>query len=178
MELNLTKDVDIDQYKYSRFGIGFDRKWFFSIGDEVCRNVIIIGVDMSSSSNIDSKKKDVLILGKGSTQELEHTLTAKKLYSVNFTKQNTKFSLSLHYNGANSYLFVNGTEIIKFKAKDFEVAAYPLCLGNISKDFSVDHMKKTRLKGCVYDPSIDYNAIAVADVLYIDKYLMKKNGIV
>ena len=133
---------------------------------------------MSSSSNIDSKKKDVLILGKGSTQELEHTLTAKKLYSVNFTKQNTKFCLSLHYNGVNSYLFVNGTEIIKFKAKDFEAVAYPLCLGNISKDFSVDHMKKTRLKGCVYDPSIDYNAIAVADVLYIDKYLMKKNEII
>ena len=100
------------------------------------------------------------------------------MYSIKFTKRNTKFCLSLHYNGVNSYLFVNGTEIIKFKAKDFEVAAYPLCLGNISKDFSVDHMKKTRLKGCVYDSSVDYNAIAVADVLYIDKYLMKKNGIV
>ena len=56
------------------------------------------------------------------------------MYSINFTKKNTKFCLSLHYNGANSYLFVNGTEIIKFKAKDSEIKAYSLCLGNISKD--------------------------------------------
>ena len=68
---------------------------------------------------------------------------AEKLYSINFTKENTKFCLSLHYNGANSYLFVNGTEIIKFKAKDSKIAVYPLCFGNISKDWSVDNMKKT-----------------------------------
>ena len=53
---------------------------------------------------------------------------------------------NLHYNGANSYLFVNGTEIHKFKAKDSEIVASPLCLGNISKDFSVDNMKKNRIK--------------------------------
>ena len=119
---------------------------------------------MSSSPYIDNKKKYILILGKGPTQGLEHTLAAKKLYSINFTKQNTKFCLSLHYNGANSYIFVNGTEIIKFKAKDFEIAAYPLCLRNTSKDWSVDNMKKTGLKGYVYDFSIDYNGIALADI--------------
>ena len=81
----------------------------------------------------------------------------------------------LHYNGDNSYLFVNRKEIIKFKAKDSEVVAYPLCLGNISKDFSVDHMKKTGLNGYVYDFSVDYDAIAVDDILDIHKYLMKKN---
>ena len=64
---------------------------------------------MSSSSHFDNKKKDILILGKSPTQELEHTLTAEKLYLINFTKENTKFCLSLHYNGANIYLFVNGT---------------------------------------------------------------------
>ena len=69
------------------------------------------------------RKKDILILGKGPTQGLEHTLAAEKLYSINFTKENTKFCLSLHYNGANSYLFVNGTEIIKFKAKYSEISA-------------------------------------------------------
>ena len=62
-------------------------------------------------------KKDILILGKGPTQGLEHTLAAEKLYSINFTKENTKFCLSLHYNGANSYLFVNGTEILNLKQK-------------------------------------------------------------
>ena len=61
-------------------------------------------------------------------------MAAEKLYSINFTKHNTKFCLSLHYNGGNSYLFVNGTEIIKFKAKYSEIKAYPLCLGNISQD--------------------------------------------
>ena len=79
---------------------------------------------MSSSSHIDNKKKEILILGKDPAQGLEHTLTAEKLYSINFTKENTKFCLSLHYNGANSYLFVNGTEIIKFKAKDSEITPY------------------------------------------------------
>ena len=100
------------------------------------------------------------------------------MYSINFTKENTKFCLSLHYNGANSYLFVNGKEIIKFKAKDSEITAYPLCLGNISKDGSVDNMKKSGLKGYVYDFSVDYNAIAFSDILDIHKYLMKKNEIV
>ena len=126
------KHTDVDQYKYSGYGIGFDRKGSYSIGDEVGRNVIIFGVDMSSSPHIDNKKKDILILGKGPTQGLEHTLAAEKMYSINFTKENTKFCLSLHYNGANSYLFFNVTEIIKFKAKDSEITPYPLCLGNIS----------------------------------------------
>ena len=86
--------------------------------------------------------------------------------------------MSLHYNEANSYLFVNGTEIYKFKAKHSEIVATPLCLGNISKDFSVDNMKKTGLNGYVYDFSVDYDAIAVDDILDIHKYLMEKNGIV
>ena len=133
---------------------------------------------MSSSAKIDNRKKDILILRKGPTQGLGHTLSAEKLYSINFTKKNTKFCLSLHYNGANSYLFVNGTEIIKFKAKDSAIVASPLCLGNISKDWSTDNMKKTGLTGYVYDFSADYNAIAVSDILDIHKYLMEKNGIV
>ena len=82
----------------------------------------------------------------------------------------------MHYNGVNSYLFVNGTEIYKYKAKDFEIVASPLCLGNISKDFSVDNMKKTGLNGYVYDFSVDYGAIAVDDILDIHKYLMEKNN--
>ena len=84
----------------------------------------------------------------------------------------------MHYSGADSYLFVNGTEIIKFKAKDSEITPYELCLGNISKDWSVDNMKKTGLKGYVYDFSVDYDAIAVSDILDIYKYLMEKNKIV
>ena len=106
---------------------------------------VVDTVKMSSSVHIDNKKKDILVLGKGQTQGLEHTLTAEKMYSVNFTVTRKKFCLSLHYNRGNSYLFVNGKEIVKFKAKDSEIIATPLCLGNISKDWSVDNMKKTRL---------------------------------
>ena len=103
------------------------------------------------------------------------------MYSINFTEHNKKFSLSLHYNGANNYLFVNGTEIHKFKAKDSEIVATPLCLGNISKDWSLDNMKKkkkTGLNGYVHDFSVDYDDMAVNDLLDIHKYLMKKNGVV
>ena len=97
---------------------------------------------MSSSTKIDNREKDALILDKGPTEGLEHTLSAEKMYSINFTEDNKTFCLSLHYNGANSYLFVNGTEIHKFKAKDSENVATPLCLGNITKYWSVDNIKK------------------------------------
>ena len=97
---------------------------------------------MNSSVHVDNKGKEILILGKGSTQGLgEHSLTAEKMYSIKFTETRKKFWLSLHYNGANSYLFVNGTEIIKLKAKDSEIVVTPLCLGNIWKDWPVDNMK-------------------------------------
>ena len=84
----------------------------------------------------------------------------------------------MHYNGVNSYLFVNGAQIYKFKPKDSEILAYSLCLGNISKDWSQDNMKKTGLKGYVYDFGTDYDAIKISDILDIYKYLMKKNSIV
>ena len=100
------------------------------------------------------------------------------MYSVNFTLTKNKFCLSLHYNGANSYLFVNGTEIIKFKGKDSEILASPLCLENISKDWSIDNMKRTGFTGYVYDFSVDCDAIVVDDIKDIHKYLMNKNNIV
>ena len=113
------------------------------------QNVLIFGADTSSSVHIDNKKKDILVLGIGPTQGLEHTLTAEKMYSINFTVTKNKFCLRLHYNGENSYLFVNGREIIKFKAKDSVIVAIPLFLGNISKDWSSHNMKKTGLTGYV-----------------------------
>ena len=110
--VTLTKNADIDKYGYSVYGIGFDRRGSFSFpGGEFGENALIFGVDMSSSAHIDNKKKDILVLGIGPTQGLKHTLTAEKIYSINFTVTNIRFCLSLHYNGANSYLFVNGTEI-------------------------------------------------------------------
>ena len=84
----------------------------------------------------------------------------------------------MHYDDANSYLFVNGTEIYKFKTKHSEIIAAPLCLGNISKGWSVDNMKETGFNGYVYDFSVDYDAISVDDIWYIHKYFMKKNNVV
>ena len=114
----------------------------FSFGYEVGKNVIIFEVDTSSQTKTDNKKKDILILGKGPTQGLEHTLSAEKLYSINFTKNNKKLCLSLHYKKGNSYLFVNGTKIMKIKSKDPEILPHPLYLGKISKDRSEDNLKK------------------------------------
>ena len=91
---------------------------------------------MSLSVDIDNKKKDILILGKGLTQQLdEHSLTVEKVYSINLTEVHKKFCLNLYYNGANSQLFVKSTEIHKFKAKDSEIVPNNLWLGYVSKDF-------------------------------------------
>ena len=98
-----------------------------------------------------------------------YNINCRKRYSINFTENNKKFCLSLH-------LFVNGTEITKLKEKDSEIKAVLLCLGNVSKEFSVDNMKKTELNGYVYDFSVDYDAITVDDILDIHKFLMKETG--
>ena len=173
--VSLTTHVDIDQYKYYGYGIGFDKKGEFSFGNGFGGNCIILGADMSSSVHANNKTKYILVLGKDLVQGLGNTLIyAEKLNSINFAKTNTQFCLSLQYNGANSYLFVNNTEIHEFKAKDSEILATPLCLGNISKDFSVNKGSN----GYVNDFSVDYDAIAVDDILDIHKYLIEKNGIV
>ena len=134
---------------------------------------------MSLSTNTANSEKNILILGKDPVQSLgERSLSAEKIYLTNFTKTNKKSCLSLHYNGANSYLFVNGTEIHKFIAKDVEINPYNLCIGNISKDFSVTNMKKTGFNGYIYYFSVDYDPVDVDNIKDIHNYLIKKNGIV
>ena len=85
--VTLNKNADIDKYRYSGYGIGFDRRSSYSFpGGGYGQNVLIFGADMSSSPRIDNKKKDILfLLGKGTTQGLEGTLTAEKMYSISFT---------------------------------------------------------------------------------------------
>ena len=163
----MTKNAVIHKYDYSGYRIGFDRRSSFSFpGSGFGQNVLIFGVDMNSSAHIDNKKKDKLVLGKGITQGLEHTLTAEKMYSINFTVKKMKFCLTLHYNGANSYLFVNGTEIYKFKVKDPEIVASLLCVGNISKDWSIDTMKKQVL--------MDICMILVLIMMLLQLIILKK----
>ena len=149
--VRLTRNADIDKYGYSGYETGFNRRGSFSFpGGGFGSTVIIFEVNMSSSIYVDNKRKNILTLGKGPTQGLEHILTTEKIYSINFTVTKNKFCLSLHNNGANSYLIVNGTEIHKSKAKDSEIVATPLFLENISKDWSVDNMKWTVDNAWVY----------------------------
>ena len=120
--VKLTKNVDPGKYSYSDYGSGFDTRGYHSLPDgSVGKKFVIFGVDMSSSVRIDNEEKDILILGKGATQGLNHTLTAETQYSINFTRQGIKFCWSLHYNESNSFLFVNATKIYQFKRKDSEI---------------------------------------------------------
>ena len=169
--VSLTKNADVNKYKYSGYGIAFDRTSSFSFpGGGNGQNVIIFGVDMNSCVHVDNKGKDILILGNDLTQGLdEHSLTADKMYLINFSKDNIKFYLSLHY---------DGTEIIKFKAKDSEIVATPLCLGKISKGWTEDSMRKSEFTGYILYFGVGYDAIDVDGILDITKYLTKKNNIV
>ena len=123
---------------------------------------------MSSSAHANNKTRSILVLGKDFIQGIDGTtIYAEKMHSTNFTVANKNFCLSLHYNGKNSYLFVNGKVIINFKAKNFELVPYPLCLGGLSKDFSPANTHKTGLSGYIYDFSVDYWAIANEKILDI-----------
>ena len=129
---------------------------------------------MSSSVYIDNKGKDILILGKGPTQRLDRTtFIAEGKYPINFM-QSERFVLNLHYNGNNSFLFVNATEVYQCKAKHSEIKYYALCLDNISENFTSNNLKKIELKGVVKSFSVDYNPINTNNILNIHKYSMKR----
>ena len=134
---------------------------------------------MSSSTHANNKTRSILVLGKDFIQGIDGTIIyAEKMYSTEFTVANKTFCLSLHYNGDTTYLFVNGKEIINFKAKGSEILPYPLCLGGLSIDFSPSNAAKRGLTGYVYDFSVDNWATANDKILDIHNYLMKKNNVV
>ena len=101
------------------------------------------------------------------------------MYSPNFTAENKAFCLSLHYNGGDSYLFVNDKEVTKFKAKDSEIKANQFALGCISTSVNLSNsdIEDSKLYGNVYDFSVDYSAITDDEILDIHDYLMKKNRV-
>ena len=119
--VKITKNADPCKYICTGYGIGFDLHSEISLPDgSMGQNVIVFGVDMGSSVHIWNKNNNILILGKGLTQGSDDTtLTAEAQYSVNLSGSNRKFCLSLHYNGSNSFLFVNATKICQLKAKKF-----------------------------------------------------------
>ena len=112
-------NTDTDKYIYCGYGLGFDSMSQFSHPQGgMAKNTIIFGVDLSNSVHATKKTQNILILGHGLTQKVNNTtIYAEKMYSPNFSAENKIFCLSLHYNGDDSYLFANGKEVTKFKAK-------------------------------------------------------------
>ena len=125
---------------------------------------------MGSSVDIDNKGNDILMLGEGSMQGLnDTTLTAEAICTINFTQPNKRFVLSLHYKGSNSFLFVNATKKYYFNTKDSEIKDHVLCLGNNSKEFTINNLKNNRIK--IF--SVHFNPIDTNNNIDIHKYLMK-----
>ena len=176
--VKITKNAtDTSKHKYGGYGICFDEGGTFNKGNvNNDRNVIIFGVHESSLVHATNKTNNIYVMGDLFVQDInDATLYAEKVYSQNFTAVNKK--LSLHYNGDNSYLFVNGKEELKFKAKDDQIVKEILCLGDISHDWTAANAKKTGLWGEIYDFAVDYTNASVNDIYNVHRYLMKKHNI-
>ena len=175
---NIVKNSDKNKWVYSGYGIAFDWEDWWNFGNGTAINVIIF-VNNSSSSYDDNLKNNFLILGKGPAFRINGNFgSPEKKFSINFTKKNTKCCLSLHYNADNSYLLVNGKEIIKFK-DDNKNVNFPtwFCLGSISDGPSATESREVSLNGNVYHFSVDYNSIDKSNILNSHKYLMTNNDI-
>ena len=178
--VKITKNANTSHYKYEVYGICFDGESSFRFGNRIdTKNVIIFGVNNSNSSHSRNKTQNIYVLGKDFVQGINNTtINAEKIYKTNFTEQSKNFVLSLHYNGDNSYLFVNGSQELKFKSSVNYLDRNLLCVGNISSDWSLTNSTKTGLYGNVYDFAVDYVGInGVKTINDIHRYLMKKHNI-
>ena len=143
------------------------------------RNVLIFGADMSFSVHRTNRANDIYVMGDGPIQGIhDTTLYAEKKYFRNFTEPNVKFVLSLHYNGNDSYLFVNGRQELKFKAKNGQIISEKICLGNLSDQWTTSESEKTGLCGNIYDFVVDFKQIVGVKSIYeMHRYLMVKHNI-
>ena len=116
-------------------------------------------------------------MGEGLTQGInDTTIYVEKIYYRNFTDPGKTFVLSLHYNGDNSYLFVNGRQELKFKAKTDQLVKEKLCIGNLSDQWTASESEETRLYGNIYDFLVDYQAVVGVGPIYdMHRYLMTKH---
>ena len=171
--------ADTSKHKYEGYGIRFDEGGTFSKGGiNNGRNVLIFGVHENSLVHANNKANNIYVMGDFIVKGVnDTTLYTEKIYSQNFTAVNKKFVLSLHYNGDDSYLFVNGKRELKFKAKDDHIVKEILCLGNISDDWTAANAQKTGLWGEIYDFAVDYTSTNIGDIYNVHRYLMKKHNI-
>ena len=186
--IKITKNANTSKYKYKGYGICFDKSEEFThVRKEgnfnhttTARNVIIFGVDMSFSKHVNNKANNIYVMGKDYIQKVnDTTIYAEKMFYRNFTDPGHKFILSLHYNGDDSYLFVNGREELKFKTKTDQIINNQLCLGNLSFVWTKDESKKTSLYGNIYDFVVDDKAIVGTTTIYeMHRYLMTKHNII
>ena len=185
--IKINKNPDYSKNNYTGYGLCFDEGGEFSHTvrqsnfDRTtdARNVIIFGVDMSSSIHAANRANNVYVMGKEFIQGInDTTIYAEKLFYNNFTELREKFVLSLHYNGDNSYLFASGRQELKFKAKDDQMINEKLCIGNLSGEWTKSESEKTGLYGNIYDFVVDYRAInGVRPIYDMHRYLMIKHNI-
>ena len=143
------------------------------------RNVLIFGADMSFSIHATNRANHIYLMGDGLTQGInDTTIYVEKKYFRNFTEPNVKFVLSLHYNGNDSYLFVNGRQELKFKAKTDQLVKEKLGIGNLSDQWTESESEKTGLYGSIYDFVVDYEqTVGVKTIYDMHRYLMTKHNI-
>ena len=178
--VKITKNAtNTSKHKYEGYGICFDEGGTFSKGNiSNGRNVLIFGVHENSLVHANNKANNIYVVGDLFVQGInDTTLYAEKVYSQNFTAASKKFVLSLYYNGDNSYLFVNGKQELKFKAKDDQIVKEILCLGNISDDWTVANVEETGFWGEIYGFAVDYIKTSTSNIYNVHRYLMGKNNI-
>ena len=178
--MQISKNDDTSKYKHKGYGICFDEGGTFSKGNiSNCKNVLIFSVDESSLVHANNKANNIYVMGDLFVQGInDTTLYAEKIYSQNFTQPSKKFILSLHYNGNDSYLFVNGKQELKFKAKTSHLIKEKLFIGNLSDQWTTSESEKTGLYGNIYDLVVDYEQIVgVKAIDDMHRYLMTKHNI-
>ena len=178
--MQITKNTATSKYKYIGYGICFDEGGMFSMGNiNIGRNVIIFGVHENSVIHSNNKANNIFIMGDGFVQGInDTTLYAEKICSQNFTQPSKKFVLSLHYNGGESYLLVNGKKELKCKCKTENLVKEKLCLGNLSDQWTTSESEKTGLYGNIYDFVVDYEQIVEVEPIYdFHRFLMIKHNI-
>ena len=186
--MQITKNAtDNSKNNYKGYGICFDERSEF--GHTIteggfthttdARNVLIFGADMSFSVHATNRANHIYLMGTGLTQGInDTTIYAEKNFYRNFTDFGKKFMLSLHYNGDDSYLFVDGRQELKFKAKTDQLVKEKLCIGNLSDQWTASESEKTGVYGKIYDFVVDYEQISGVKTIYdMHRYLMTKHNI-
>ena len=186
--MQITKNAtDNSKNNYKGYGICFDERSEF--GHTIteggfdhttdARNVLIFGADMSFSVHATNRANHIYLMGTGLTQGINaSTIYAEKNFYRNFTDPGKKFVLSLHYNGNDNYLFVNGRQELKFKAKTDQLVKEKLCIGSLSDQWTTSESEKTGLNGKIYDFVVEYEQISGVKAIYdMHRCLITKHNI-